>query len=162
MELCITVPLSPRTPRWRDRTTEGSKASGCFVMKSRNALNNKQTGHCMPSSQDVLPSASMLAWIGGKKIGCRDLLIALPTLLPSAVCSWMAAHTLPRARSVLVFLPRCERGIGFGNAACRVLLLWASLLLPRERGKVLFKGRNRNVFPSSSYRRWLERDSGKG
>lgn len=69
MELCITVPLSPRTPHWRDRTTEGSKASGCFVMRSRNALNNKQTGHCMPSSQDVLPSASMLAWIGGKKLG---------------------------------------------------------------------------------------------
>lgn len=66
----------------------------------------------MPSSQDVLPSASMLTWIGGKKIGCRDLLIVLPTLFPSAACSWTVAHTLPPGRSVLVFFLRCDRGVG--------------------------------------------------
>lgn len=99
MELCITVPLSPRTPRWRDRTTEGSKASGCFVMRSRNALNNKQTGHCMPSSQDVLPSASTLTWIWGKKNGVQGPLIAIPILLLSPACSRMVACVLPCARS---------------------------------------------------------------
>lgn len=88
MELCITVPLSPRTPCWRDRTTEGSKASGCFVMRSRNALNSKQTGHCMPSSQDVLPSVSMLTWIGGRKnwlpgsVDCSTNPPSLGTVLP--------------------------------------------------------------------------------
>lgn len=65
--------LNWKIPYWRYRTTEGSKASGCFVMRSRNAFNNKQTGHCMPSSQDVLPSANTRTWIGGKKLTSSGL-----------------------------------------------------------------------------------------
>lgn len=91
MEPCIIVPLSWRMPCCGDRTTGGSKASGCFAMRSRNALNNKQTGHCMPSSQDVLPLASTLAWVGGRN-WARGLLMTIATLLPPRSLSYYPAE----------------------------------------------------------------------
>lgn len=91
MEPCIIVPLSWRMPCCGDRTTGGSKASGCFAMRSRNALNNKQTGHCMPSSQDVLPLASTLAWVGGRN-WARGLLMTIATLLPPRSLSYYPAQ----------------------------------------------------------------------
>lgn len=64
--LCIIVSLNWRIPCWRHKTIEGSKASGLFCNEKQEckvyALNNKQTGHCMPSSQDVLPSTK--GWLG--------------------------------------------------------------------------------------------------
>lgn len=78
----------------------------------------------MPSSQDVLPSASMLTWIGGKKIGCQDLLIALPTLLPLAVCAgWPLAHC--PVQDPCSFSYRAAKGASGleTRTACRVLLL---------------------------------------
>lgn len=49
-------------------STEGSQASGLFCNEKQeckvHALHNKQTGHCMASSQDVLPSTEALAGLG--------------------------------------------------------------------------------------------------
>lgn len=54
-------------------TTEGSSASDVFGNKKEECkvcvLNNKQTGHRMPSSQDVLPSRQHTNLEGGKRNG---------------------------------------------------------------------------------------------
>lgn len=145
MEPCIIVPLSWRIPCCGDRTTGGSKASGCFAMRSRNALNNKQTGHCMPSSQDVLPLASTLAWVGGRN-WARGLLMTIATLLPPQSLSYY-----PEQGAVLI----CLLVLFFSNAAkemssFEVLSVvcypsCTSLLLYGERGLYL-KGETEMIF----------------
>lgn len=106
-------------------------------MRSRNALNNKQTGHCMPSSQDVLPSASTLTGIGGEKRpfgpGSADCCAS-----PSPITSTLPASPLhcPVQDQCSAFLPWVSK---------RCLPCFCQLVL-RQKGKILLKGRNKMLF----------------
>lgn len=119
----------------------------------------------MPSSQDVLPSASMLTWIGGgkKKWGAGSAnYYTNPPSITSVLLGGRLCITLRKISACFLCPRREKRHRGWRRCRpCHAPVVSASRL-PLREGETVLEGRNGNVSPNSFYKRCLERDSSKG